>query len=380
MATPLAGLLLISALAAGAEQACPLDWVDPPPRVALYGAGEPVCARALALRGDFEKLLAAAKLRAPVTLWFHPLLVENASYLEAERRLTVYYGFMLRSTRTGLLYVLAHELGHAVQADGPGGAERARAWTRRMAAKRHGAFDAQEQARWSGFSRRHEAQADAIAQELLAAAGFPPDTARRGEQSTVGCSLARDPGPDHPADAQRAMNLSLGEELLARPKGALSGPVEGFFDGALARVGLADPAAPGLQPRSRLSDFDGDGRLMPGRLVAGDLNIAVPVPGAPAVTAVLGAAQWGLVDTLVKPAFAAAVDRLARQRTTALLTLRACGAAEADELAEQGGVWAWSRRIALSLLEDEPAPPARAPRAREPSRPEPPERGESRSI
>ncbi|MDD5303417.1 MAG: hypothetical protein PHS14_09940 [Elusimicrobia bacterium] len=250
------------------------------------------------------------------------------------------------------LYVLAHEIGHAVQDRGPEGREYdalAAATAREKRVRDGREFFAVLDA-WDAFTRRYEGQADGIAQQLLVEAGYPVETGRKGSERFFGCSKSME-GRDHPAPAQRLINASFGQELLAKHARAAAAAGAVAFDGGVLRGGGADgpvvqPAPPAFKPAVRLSDYDDKGALKVGRFVASRLSVPPPPPGAGSARVLVQAAAASVVDYWIVKPFEAAVNGLTRGSSATETVLAACGTPEAARISEDAGVLAWTGRLA----------------------------------
>lgn len=350
MAPPLASLFLILAASASAAD-CPIPTFDdngsPRPRLPAEHAS---CALMQSVKPEYDRLVRTAGLVPAPSFSFHPSAESNAYYFDKLDAVRINYGFAAeRPTLAQIRTVLAHELGHAVQARGPEGRERRALFDRLQALDRSGRLEPRHMQEWADFSRRYEAQADGIAQQLLATAGFPAATARVGTQQYFGCGndLAA-PLTTHPSGARRVINTTFGQSILDRNATALASP--GFFDGARARGGGATVGAglrPGrFTPAVKLSDFDAQGRLLPGRLVAGRMRVPMPHagPGPNPVRGMAYAANGVL--RRMEPSLRRSVDAIARRESVTQKVLTICRTGDSDALARDFGVSGWTRRIA----------------------------------
>ena len=196
-------------------------------------ASDPACAAILSYVPPLNALKEAAGI--PAASWRIGLQrfsqYENM-YLSAPQAnlviVTVPFLTRFPSPSPAVLFSMAHELGHAVQA------RRVSDWDP--------AAPEQEQDR---ISRHFEAHADAVAIDLLARAGYPPSLAAKGLEELLSCDAIRNdrPGPassPHPSARVRWLNV---HRLLA-DRGT--------------PAAAAGPYKPAVQP----SDFDDEGRLI----------------------------------------------------------------------------------------------------------------------
>lgn len=317
-----------------------------------FPAGDAYCAKLLSLRTDFDRLSRAAGFSDG------ELILALNGGNEVNGYFSAPYVIVTRGYLAGNLSpqtiqtTLAHEIGHGVQDRGPERVESEALWARLQAS---GRWEVKQE--WLAFSRRYEAQADAIGQELMARAGYPPMNNRRGTEALFGCQGAAsvsESASAHPSFAHRLINLTLAHTLLSDPSKvgtAMNGGEGRFFDGNSAPRG--DPRS---LPRSNvpipyqqavgLGDFDAGGRLLPGRLASAGMRVPLPPPGAGAVRETLQHAVVSAVDYWVAEPFRAAVDHVAKAVPVGRRVLEACGTPLAAKLAEDFGVWGWSRRIA----------------------------------
>jgi hypothetical protein len=147
-------------------------------------AGSPLCAKALVAYRAYAQLRVIGRVRDEHAI-FQVLLQgeNNAYYRQNPNRIMVTEGLLLNSSDEQIRVTVAHELGHAMQQrDGVAGSTRV----------------------------QREAHADVLAAELLARAGYPLDTARRGRENRHGCAVVTDasrtPGPEYPTPGQRWRN------------------------------------------------------------------------------------------------------------------------------------------------------------------------------
>lgn len=321
-------------------------------------ASTPTCRSATALLPDFARLRETAGF-GPDDLRFAVDAGErkaNASYLEKVVTISVPF---LKDETMGLnarLMAIAHEIGHAVQDRDKLIDWRNEPRTAFVQRARNlnpvPAFEGSpEEAEFMARSRRLEAHADAIGQELLLAAGYTADVFARGEAEFFGChgveTLEGD-GRTHPVDAQRYINSNLTGGALAneRARAALKNQTD--FAGRPA-PGDAVAAAATLKPfkpNASLHDYDDDGRVLPGRRIAQILQVPLPPPDAGPIRRHATLIAYSTVDYwLVKP-LREAVNRLSTQDGVATQVLASCGNPETLTAAEEFSVGGWTRRIA----------------------------------
>ncbi len=326
--------IVIAAIPASAEN-CPVPMHLAPTVIKIpppLNAEDPACVNAVSLVPHFQRLAAFAGF-APGQLTLSILVgsgEENARYWL--NSITLDDSYLRRHPREApvFLVTISHEIGHAVQErDGD------RAWV-----------DQETRAgRYLSASRRAEAHADAIGQRLLLLAGYPPIQTRAAEQR-FGCNriAATEDDPSwrtHPEDrdrwangiiAQRRVIDSLPAErraALERLAGGGAETLDAAFTGALLRGGQ-DPALPARGPVRfespyRITDFDNNGRLMPGRLASSDLRLRPPPPDASFdVQASYVIAQ--MVSEPVAMAYGAVVDWWYTRQTVSGIAVNSCGA------------------------------------------------------
>ena len=252
----------------GAEESCPVPDVD-------GGGGffrrslpatDPACVAILSYIPPLNGLKQAAGI--PAGSWRIGLQrfsqYENM-YLSAPQAdlviVTVPFLTRFPSPSPAVLFSMAHELGHAVQA------------------RRTSDWDAsapeEEQNR---LSRHFEAHADAVAVDLLSRAGYAPSLALTGLEELLSCDAIRGDGAapassPHPSARTRWLNV----RRLLSGRGP-AGPAE------------KTPYKPALQP----SDFDDSGRLvLPGETQDANAEaVAVQACGGAAPKAEARADGW----------------------------------------------------------------------------------------
>ncbi|MDD5301937.1 MAG: M48 family metalloprotease [Elusimicrobia bacterium] len=330
---------------------CPIRMrADLQPRDLPFDAGSSECLLAVSLEPDFSKLRAAAGIEAG-SLDFQ---VDydggevNAYYTQGFIRVTRAY---LRADlkREARLATLAHEIGHAVQErDG------LLSWMNEPInlyfKKRHGGLykdrsyeSSEEYKEYQLRSRKREAHADAIGQELLARAGYAPDTFTLGRSSRFGCQSVDEideHDPTHPADAQRYVNAAMTASAVSSAKAASAAQsIAGYLGGTR-------PSADAFTPGTSIRDYDDLGRLKPGRLAASKLSVPPPPPDAGVVRRTVQQAAASVVARWISEPFQAAVDGLAasERRSIARKVLASCGPLRSTEPVDFS-VFGWIKRL-----------------------------------
>ncbi len=398
MATPLASLVLSLAAVAGALQTpadqplpdgaavCDVAVLDPSTKsLRPTAADSPECRAVMGLQAPFKKLRDRAGFdERSLRLLIVADQSRNAIFTRyapppSPGFVGLYIGFLqdTTSSHTGKVMILAHEIGHAVQDQRPEQAERLRRWAqmfkRNPGATSLATLPEDERQEWLAFNRRYEAQADGIAQQLLAESGYPVVTGRAGAENYFGCTNPA-VASTHPAPRQRVVNAAFGQELIARH--ALENAENVRFDGAGVRRGLGGPiraARPGPQtftPLAQLSDYDTQGMLLPGRLASSDLRVRVPPRDAGPVREFAQRVAASAVDFWIADPFYEAVNKVAQRGRVTAAVLAACGTPLAEELSRDLTTWGWTKRIAengalratawlrVSLKKDPPPAPA----------------------
>lgn len=355
---PLAAAFVAACLitpAASQDADCPIGALNadqqPVPTVPV---GSPTCRAALRmgtlyarLSGGANRLLAelkakpegrAIELFAPREPAFKLLLVEagaNAYYSATDRSVLVNPDFVERYTpeSTAALWALAHELGHAVQ--------------HRTGTSR-GWADTPE------HTRRYEAQADALAIQILQRAGYSARDELRAKEAFFGCGTIKAGGAptvEHADSRTRWINsLVVAKALKARGGAATEGALrssagriggaavdgrdaqlETLFDSA--RSAPAAPAAPSQSVHAiRMSDFDAKGAVNP-RALRERGRDAPPKPGAARAAAPApgnwidrAAASWNVATDAIADVW----DSWWFHPRLQALAAKACGAPEVD--------------------------------------------------
>lgn len=335
-------LLVLCALRATATD-CPI-----PVRVAndmvlipLHNSS-PSCRSARDLQPDFDKLVAAAGFRpGDLTLWIDSAGQEvNAVYLPGKVLLTTAFLKDEVRGRDARVMAIAHEIAHAIQ-----DRDKLIEWRGRPGDE--------------GFlarSRRIEAHADAIGQELMVRAGYAADAFTSGTGDYFGCQSRqlREDSATHPTPAQRFVNNSIiaGTEANSRARAALARHAREFGE---ASAQAPEPPVQPFTPSARITDFNDQGQLMPGRRVVESLGLGQnrppPSPGAAPsnIVAAGAAALWtsALNRFFVTP-FSTAVDQLSSDPSFINRVFAVCGAPGAAELNENFSVMGWIKAIAAN--------------------------------
>ncbi len=359
---PLLAAVCLSAPASAAVPCAVRSWApDNTVSDSAFEASSPVCAAAMELLPDVERLRRAAGFdETSLAYLIHLEDTANAYYQSG--KIGINAGYLTSShARVARLASIAHEVGHAVQdktgkflwANEPKTAHASRAGA--------GAFEdspayAEYRARW----RRLEAQADLIGQELLAAAGYDPRLLRAGREA-VGCGTEEgfgiSTGDTHPADAQRYVNAAIAGEVAARERARRE--AEGLAGRMRTAAVPGDPLAAAraepvrtYSPSVRVEDIDDNGRLKPGRRIAGALRVPAPPAGAGVLREHAQFIAGSVVDYWVAEPFRKAVDRIAENASAQSRILAFCGTSGAEQFAEEYGTMGWIRRVARNWTAD----------------------------
>ena len=363
-APPLAALALLSAaLAAPAAvvpspdltlregEACPL--LDQEGRTGLLPGIHADCVAFNRTIPDFARLRRAAGFAPEALRYFvdPDTTSVNAYYWIPSKSVHLKRGYLAAGmTPAAFRMVQAHEIGHAVQdRDGT------LAWRNQVAEDYARASTAPFT--WAAFeassrypeylarNRRVEAQADAIAQELLVAAGFPRGELARGTEGFFGCQAPgaiSSPVTTHPAHAQRHVNAALAHSTLAsaRSRAALERTAAALGGGQRAVEDSGAPP-PTFRPLTTVQDFDDRGQFKPGRIVSMKLRVDPPPPNAGPVREHATRIAASFVDFWIADPMQKAIDALARDRDLAGHILESCGGPEAVYNEREFGVMSW---------------------------------------
>lgn len=207
--------LALPVLAAPAPEDCPFKYIPKEKDAEWLVPPKAECDFLTSLEADVAKLAAAAgfaKTQAALSR-FAPVEPHFNAYADAGE-VIVNDKFVKRliRNRPAALWVLAHEVGHLVQYRDGEGAKRDEVW------KSTGEGKA-----WNDFNRIFESQADRIAGELMARAGYPVRDAAAVEAALGGDDFALRSEHTHPANGIRWLEalkqqqkLEVDQHLAAR--------------------------------------------------------------------------------------------------------------------------------------------------------------------
>lgn len=237
---------------------CSLKFFDPLKTDFVPAPSPQLCASLESYSDPYRKLLKAADFADDsISLWGRISPDANAAFYPSVKVVMINTGTMTRHPKPNeaMLFVLAHELGHAVQERGG-----ELAW--RFA---KGLPETEGQRR----SRVTEGQADSIATELLAKAGLGGARATmKGVEDFFTCETIQNEalkGTSHPAPKDRFLQQLKQGSLTRAPHGTIDdAALAAAFDQARKRTDAVDPA-PKVGPRVYrptlgLEDFDAYGR------------------------------------------------------------------------------------------------------------------------
>lgn len=349
MTAPLAVVLLFALAAPAAAAPCPVPMFDKTWKTEIpFPDSDPDCALVKVLLPDFVRL----RDKAGFTSAQLPLIVLkneefNAFFSSVEKKIGVNTGFLhgKRDVYTALS-IFAHEVGHAVQDRGPEGAERDKVYAEILKLHESSPFAAGQ--KWNEFKRRYEGQADGVAQQLLAEAGYPPGTARLGTGLGFKCSVDLYSSNTHPAGGRRIADASFAEHYLTRIAKARAAVTGVRFEGSSADPGETAP----FVPKVKLTDYDHYGKLKLGRFVATDLQLPPPPPASSPQELKKDAEMRAFWERAVVKPFAAAVDEVSQNPSTTNRVLEACGTPGSATLAKDEGLTAWMVRVARAEFLD----------------------------
>lgn len=359
----LAAVLSFSAPLTAAAGPCVVPTRSDDPATAWYSFDDSTveCRVAASHLADVAKLRAAAGFDES-TLKYYIVQEDSVNAYYQKGAIHMLSGYLKSDfTREARLATLAHEIGHAVQ-DKQGkfdwAEEPFQAFLKRVAGqdprpKFEGTPEWKEgQAR----SRRMEAQADLIGQELLVRAGYDADTFTRGRANRWGCLGLSDlylRGEDtHPRSAQRWVNAAIGRgTVVGRNGNEAAQKLAAEISAGSTLPEFEQPPAGAYAPRPytpsvSLEDFNEVGRLKPGRQLAARLSLAPPPPDAGFVRTHATYIAGSVVDFYVAAPLRGAVDRIAEGRSVAVQTLKACGTPQAERFEEDWGTAGWIGRVA----------------------------------
>lgn len=203
----LTALLLVAAAFARAEPAdCPYQ-ILLKEKAGLAAPSKAECAFLVGIEADLARLAQAAsfakgKVTLSRTIFIEPYF--NA-YADSNGFVGVNDKFVkkLLYNRPAAVWVLAHEVGHLVQYRDGEGAKRDEVW------KSTGGGKA-----WNDFNRVFESQADRIAGELMARAGYPVRDAASVDAALGGPDFALRSEHTHPANGIRWLEALKQQERL----------------------------------------------------------------------------------------------------------------------------------------------------------------------
>lgn len=163
------------------------------------------CDFLISLEQDCDKLAAAAGVKASFTR-FIPIEPHFNAYAESGGAVTVNDKFVKRllRDRDAARWVIGHEVGHLVQDRDGEGKKRDEVW------KSTGEGKA-----WNDFNRIFESQADRIAGELMARAGYPVRDAASVDAALGGSDFKLRSDHTHPANGIRWLEALKQQEKLA---------------------------------------------------------------------------------------------------------------------------------------------------------------------
>lgn len=281
-------LTLGSQAAAQEEGSCPLDFYEPGLERRVPAPDSESCASLLSFLPAYKALMKAADFsEGDIPLVGVVDKSVNAHYYHSYRKISVNTETMRRhpGPDDAILFVLAHEVGHAVQGRGGELGWEKSAW--------NGPTE-----EWMARSRIIEAQADQVAADLLRRTGLGGrKTALSGVEGFFKCDSITAEGQSpstHPASEDRFLNQLKGATLSGEAMSALgglgaagAGAQAGAFDGSRPAAGdeavLRDAvAAPPYRPALGLDAFDAWGRLKTEGLRTRPVPEVRPAPLAPA--------------------------------------------------------------------------------------------------
>lgn len=347
-ALPLAAALLCALVSAAAALPCAVPLKAAPGRPAQpFESSSPACLAVKTLTRDFARIRVTAGFTADqLELSVKPdTSTVNAFYVPGGVQMTLAFVNKTDITHEGRLMVIAHEIGHAVQ-----DREGTIAWKNEPVVEFNGTRErgipwlkSPEHLVYLERSRKVEAHADAIGQELLQRAGYSTDLFGKGSASFFGCRTLADferSPRTHPVDAQRYLNTAMTNGALAaeRARKAASG-----------RFASSPMPAP-FVPAAKITDYAADGGVRPGRRAAAVLAVPPPPPDAGPLRRGVNAAAAKFVRENIAVPFGRAVDGLSERNHVAASVLKACGTEEASGFDEDFGVLGWTSRLAADAV------------------------------
>lgn len=329
----------------GAPVECSLKFFDPEATNFAPAPSAAVCAALESYVGPYKKLLKAADFAEDsIPLWGRIRSDDNAAFYTSAKVVMVNTGTISLHPKpdAAMLFVLAHELGHAVQERGGELAWRYASGLSEEEGKRR--------------SRVTEGQADAIATDLLTRAGLGgARMTMKGVEDFFSCADIQNlelKGVSHPAPKDRFLQQLKQGSLAKSPHAPLDDSgLAAAFDQARKRADLAD-SAPKAGPRVYrpplgLDDFDAYGRpKTQGLRTAGvpAASVAPPVPK--------DAPFWTKMRAAAGAAWTKAVDSAwFNNPTVETVALKSCGIAKQADFNEAVAVGsvAWMSDAASDL-------------------------------
>lgn len=329
----------------GAPVECSLKFFDPEATNFAPAPTAAVCAGLESYVGPFKKLLKAADFAEDsIPLWGRIRADDNAAFYSSAKVVMINTGTISLHPKpdAAMLFVLAHELGHAVQERGG-----------ELAWRYAPGLDEEEGKR---RSRVTEGQADAIATDLLTKAGLGGARGTmKGVEDFFSCANIQNlelKGSSHPAPKDRFLQQLKQGTLAKSPHGTLDDAgLAAAFDQARKRADAVD-AGPKVGPRVYrpplgLDDFDAYGRpKTQGLRTAG-------VPAA-RLTAVVPKDEpfWTKMTASIDAAWTKAVDSAwFNNPSVEKVALKSCGIAKQADFNEAVAVGsvAWASATAAEM-------------------------------
>lgn len=374
----LAAVLFVAAPPGAAAGPCvvPTHSDDPRTGAVSFDDATVECRVASSHLSDVARLRAAAGFDA-TTMKYMIVADDSSNAYYHDGGIYMHSGYLREAGMTpeARLATIAHEIGHGVQ-DKMGKL----AWSREPRAayfKRAGADATVEGYAASpefkdamARSRRIEAQADLIGQEILVRAGYDANTFTRGRAVRFGCRDASELDGNnettHPASAQRWVNTAINRGTVATDRGGKTAVNMAAMLGGGARLpemeqptqeSLLKPRA--YTPAAAIEDFEDSGRLKPGRQVAARFVVPPPSDDAGFVSRHATYIAGSVMDFYVAEPLRGAVDRIAARKSVAVQTLQACGTPQAERFEDSWGTTGWVARVAADWAKNLAAPKPR---------------------
>jgi hypothetical protein len=350
-------LLVLAALAAAVPRAfavtssealaaCTPPFFDEKTTSFVLPPSDAMCESLKSYLEPYSRLTKAADFTVPdVPLWGRVDPAENAFYYNSVKVVMINTGTMAKHPRPteGMLFALAHEIGHAVQERG---GELAWGYQPGLAGKES-----------DRRSRVIEGQADHIAAELLAKAGLGGTrAAAEGVQQFFTCARIQDEGAKartHPTSKDRFLAPLKQASLMAPPPALDEAGLAAAFDLARRRGdGTASVTVEGgprvYKPSLGLEDFDAYGRPK----TEGLRTKEVPLDARSAPARADASTFWDRMAVSAEAATAEALDwAWFNNSAVESVALKACGVAEPADFNEavQFGSAAWMRDTAGAM-------------------------------